>query len=129
MMSEHDHEILAKLDNLDRTVGELGHQVETLHVIVERGNAEKAWLRGALESQLQAQADARVQAREDARERTSLWVQGAQAIWRAGGSWIVLGVVVGILAMASRCSGVPVRDIIGIGPPAPAGEVSHPPEP
>lgn len=130
---EHANSVLAKLDNLDRSIGELkvatekaesARQAELKHIYdilgEERKDRRAAILEGR-EGSKEEQEFIRVMIREELESRRSdradtrnMIKAISSEIWEVGGKYIVAGVVILLLVWIMRATGVNVVDIMGI---------------
>jgi len=123
---EANHSVLAKLDNLDRTVSELRLTVETgekarqaelkrifdllaeertdrRDLVNTQGRDEKALIQELVRSEL-----------KDRHQAKNMWVGAAQAVWTAGGKYIVLAFALLFAAAVMKMTGLKLTDFISL---------------
>lgn len=123
---EAGHSVLAKLDNLDRTVSELRLTVETgeaargaeLKRIFDLLAEERLDRRDLLSNQgkdekalIQELVRAEVQGRK---ANSNLVVSASQAIWAAGGKYIVLAFAILFVAVVMKLTGLKLTDFLSL---------------
>jgi hypothetical protein len=119
---EHDRSTLAKLDNLDRSVGELRQVVEQregeLTRIYNLLNEERADRKDVTKNQGK---DERELIRElirtelgERRDERNLAVRAVQAVWTTGGKYIMAALAILFVAWVMKLTGVTLSDILGL---------------
>lgn len=123
---EDHHSTLAKLDNLDRTVSELCLTVETgertrkaelqrifdllaeertdrRNLLSTQGKDEKALIQELVRAELKGRTD-----------HSNLAVAAGQAIWAAGGKYLVLAFAILFVATIMKMTGLKLTDFISL---------------
>lgn len=123
---EHGHNVLAKLDNNDRSVSELRLAIENgekarkeeLRRIFELLTEERRDRRDLVAT---AGADEKALIREIIREELGerrkerhLIAEAAKAVWTVGGKYIVLAISILFVALVMKLSGLSLADILGL---------------
>lgn len=119
---EQDYKVTAKLDNMDRSLGEmrqaleesLASRKEILDLLREeradrkdvsknQGKEEKELIRELIRTEL-----------GDRREERNLAVQAVQSVWAVGGRYIVAALAILFTAWVMKLTGVTLSDILGL---------------
>jgi len=117
--------LTAKLDNLDRSIGEmrllaeqaetarkgemqrifdlLGHERQDRRELQASGKDDKDFVREIIREEMGTR-----------KKNHAVLVTAGKAVWTAGGQWIVLGVTVLIVAAVLKLAGLNLSDILGL---------------
>lgn len=123
---EASHSVLAKLENLDRTIeelrlvterGETARQTELKHIYDILGEERKDRRDVTSTQGKDEQKLLRDMVREEMggrRSERNLIFQGAKAVWTAGGRYIVLAIAVLFAAGVMKITGMNLADLLGL---------------
>jgi hypothetical protein len=134
---EQANSLNAKVENLDRSIGEMrlatqngeaARQAELKHIydlLTEERKDRREAVSDGREGEREVQQDQATmlremikeelgERRETRKENRQLMKTAGQEIWKAGGKYIVAGVVAVILAVVMKLTGTSLADIIGM---------------
>lgn len=105
-------EVLARLENLDRSVQEL--QL-TLQQAEESRKREWELVQKLLSEERAERREGALEVKVEQKERRSLIVGSVKAVWDKGGQWIVAAICLWVVLQMQTCSGVNLARLLKIG--------------
>jgi hypothetical protein len=100
-------DLLAKLENLDRTLNEFHLE---LQLAEEARKKEWSLVEALLSEERQDRRQGAQEAKDAQHAKQALIVSGVKAIWEKGGQWIIAAICLWIVLQMQKCSGASLLD-------------------